>query len=639
MAKSEILKNERTTTPQAELKAVLKGAQLWKKLRGTFRFPVRDVVLWTDNLPVIYWIQTETKRPPAYVGTIKTSILKVIEPHQLRYVPTALNVADDISRGISPEKFNSEHRALTGPPFLLRPKSEWPAQPFVLLGETELFVNQSVERTNEAGEFIDRFSSLDELKRAVAERVAGDVSSRSAKELQQALQICIKATQERHFAEEIKALSTRMKISRSSRLLNLTPFLDSDGVLRVGGRLCNADALSENAKNPIILPTESKLTELLIKHTHESLMHGSTSRTHFDVRACYWILRGKQRVKRVLANCEECRRRKKRPEEALMASLPRARVAAYEPVWQHTGVDAFGPLTVTIGRKTDKRYGLLFVCMTTRGIHIELMDKMDSDSTIMAFRRFFNLRGRAQHIYSDNGSNFIAAERELKEGWGRVKNDESFKDFLAGVEATWHFNPADAPHFGGSWERLVRTVKEPMRAALGNRTVNEEVLRTVLAEVNGLVNGRPLTELGTDQDDPRPLTPNHFIMLRENRNTPPDVLETCVTTLDRRRWKASQQLVDLVWRRFLKEYLPQLMKRPKWMSVHRNLQVGDTVLIADRLAPRGLWLTGQVVEVFPGVDQTVRSVEVAVGNKRYRRPIHHLVILKTVEENQGQIHA
>ena len=176
-----------------------------------------------------------------------------------------------------------------------------------------------------------------------------------------------------------------------------------------------------------------------------------------------------------------------------------------------------------------------------------------------------------------------------------------------GIE--WHFNPPAAPHFGGIWERLVRSSKRAMKAVLQNQTLTDEVLLTVMAEVESLLNSRPLTHISTHLADQEALTPNHFLLGRPNPNLPPDVFVDKDTS-SRKRWRQAQVITDHIWKRWLREYVPSLNERRKWTKESRNLEKDDLVLVVDPQSPRGCWPLGRVVRPIFGNGGAVRAAEV-----------------------------
>jgi hypothetical protein len=225
-------------------------------------------------------------------------------------------------------------------------------------------------------------------------------------------------------------------------------------------------------------------------------------------------------------------------------------------------------------------------------------------------RRFIARRGKPSIIYSDNGTNFVGANRELRESLTEW-NQEKIANMLSQQEIKWVFNPPAAPHMGGVWERFVRSTKKALTVVLQNQVVTDEVLNTAMVEVELLINSRPLVELSSDIDDLEALTPNHFILGRPNLNLPPGVFQDKEMS-SRKRWRQAQVITTHIWRRWIKEYLPSLIKRTKWQQDVRNLNVGDLVLLVNPATARGAWPLGRVTKVFPGADNIVRSAEVLI---------------------------
>ena len=307
------------------------------------------------------------------------------------------------------------------------------------------------------------------------------------------------------------------------------------------------------------------------------------------------------------------------------------RLSIPERPFTFVGLDYFGPLNVTIGRRHEKRWGALFTCLSVRAIHLELVSSLDTDSAILAIRRFAARRGYPRRIVSDNGTNFKGAQRELKEALDTFEQD-NIRDFcsMAGVE--WQFNPPAAPHMGGVWERLVRSVKTALYAILNSQAPREETLRTVFCEVEYIINNRPLTSISMDPNDPQPLTPNHFLLGGPNRLAPAINLKSDEKHL-KKQWRISQALADSFWRRWTREYLPQLNNRVKWTQEtnKEQLQPGDVVVIWDGNLPRATWPKGVVTQLYPGKDGKVRVVEVRTSHGVLKRPVTGLV--KIVKDN------
>jgi len=213
--------------------------------------------------------------------------------------------------------------------------------------------------------------------------------------------------------------------------------------------------------------------------------------------------------------------------------------------------------------------------------------------------------------------------RELLSDW----NQESIQKFLHQKNITWKFNPPAASHMGGAWECTIRSIRKILRALLGQQLVSDEMLQTLVSEVQGILNGRPLTPVSSDPKDLDPLTPNHLLLLRANPNLPPGVFSK-EEMYSKRHWRQVQNMADIFWRRWSKEYLPTLQERVKWTKACCCLATGNLAVIADDNIHRGKWPLGRVTEVFMGKDGNVRSAKVKTAPTILTRPITKLCFLE-----------
>ena len=323
--------------------------------------------------------------------------------------------------------------------------------------------------------------------------------------------------------------------------------------------------------------------------------------------------------------CQACKNKRATPVPPEMAPLPTCRLTPHVRPFTNTGVDYFGPLTVTVGRHHEKRYGVLFTCLSTRAVHLEIATSLSTDAAIMAIRRLCARRGNPAHIYSDNGTNFKGADRELKRAMEDFDQDQ-LKAFASGRSFEWHFNPPLAPHMGGSWERLVKSVKVALQAILHQQAPKDEVLSTVFTEAEAVVNSRPLSHVSGDADDEPSLTPFNFLIGTTSAARPPGVFNEDDLRL-RKQWRVAQRLADHFWKRWMKEYLPTLTRRTKWFKPSRPVQIDDVVIICDDNMPRGSWPRGRVVAVHPGQDGIVRVVDVKTSTGVFRRPVTKLCVI------------
>ena len=330
-------------------------------------------------------------------------------------------------------------------------------------------------------------------------------------------------------------------------------------------------------------------------------------------------------VRSVLNRCITCKKLNAKPMAQQMAPLPKCRLTAYEPPFSFTGMDLFGPIYVKHGRGTAKRWCCLFTCLTTRSVHLEVVNSMDTDEFIMCLRRFINRRGDVKELRCDNGSNFVGSERELKKSlqeWNQGQIERELKQ----RGCKWIFQPPTASSMSGVWERMVRSAKTVLKSILGAQTVTDVVLRTLVTEVERILNGRALTANSDDPNDLEPLTPAHLLMQRKIICLPPGVFEK--TDIYRKKWRQVQFLANLFWERWLKEYIPTLQQRGKWRRVLPNIKPDALVLLVNDNTPRGHWNLGRVLETYPGADGLVRTVKVKTKDAVYVRPIQKLCLLE-----------
>ena len=316
-----------------------------------------------------------------------------------------------------------------------------------------------------------------------------------------------------------------------------------------------------------------------------------------------------------------------------MGDLPEGRLQAESPPFRYVGIDYFGPLFVKQARSTVKRYGVIFTCLTCRAVHLEIAHSLDTNSFLSAFRRFVSRRGTPIKAYSDNGTNLKGGERELRLSIKEL-NQSLIEKQLHQNGIQWHFNPPTASHMGGVWERLIRSTRKLLKSLVNEQLLKDEALLTVMAEVEQIINDRPLTSLSDDPRDPEPLTPSKLLLLRNNSCVPPGLFSN-TDNYTHRWWRQAQYVANVFWRRWLREYIPALQERQKWLRQRCNFKAGDLVLLVTENTPRGKWPLGLVTDVFPGRDGLVRAVTVKVGSTHKTRPITSLCQLEQSRSTQS----
>ncbi|GFW68730.1 integrase catalytic domain-containing protein [Trichonephila clavipes] len=317
----------------------------------------------------------------------------------------------------------------------------------------------------------------------------------SKDEIQNAEYFWLKCVQSEFYSAEILALKQNEQLRSSSEIKSLVPYLDENNLLRLTGRLLEAD-LCFGEKHPVILPRRCKFTELLVIREHERIGHCGVSATLTQLRKKYWIPKGRQLVKTMIRICLVCKKYSAKPANQLSGQLPRDRITQ-SPPFQVVGIDFTGAILVKDNQGTRKSYVSLFTCAVTRAVHLELVSDMSTKCFLLALRRFLARRGNCKVIYSDNARTFKAAERELTY-FANILKDSEFQSFVADKGILWKFIVERAPWWGGFYERLVKTIKDPLRKILGRALLTFEELSTILSEVEVIVNHRPLTYVEND---------------------------------------------------------------------------------------------------------------------------------------------
>ncbi|GFX82772.1 integrase catalytic domain-containing protein [Trichonephila clavipes] len=325
-----------------------------------------------------------------------------------------------------------------------------------------------------------------------------------------------------HRSTEILVLKQK-ELRSSSEIKSLVPYLDENNLLRLTGRLLEAD-LCFGEKHPVILPRRCKFTELLVIREHERIGHCGVSATLTQLRKKYWVPKGRQLEKTMIRICLLCKKYSAKPADQLSGQLPRDRITQ-SPPFQSVGID-----------------------FTDKGIH-------------------------------------------------------------------WKFIVERAPWWGGFYERLVKTIKDPLRKILGRALLTFEELSTILSEVEVIVNHRPLTYVENDPGEPEPLTPAHFLKLGYGDSKYPiHFIELIDATTAKESYKKKERLTELfflkqLWRRWKEQYLLQLKTANhfKTPSVHKNLKLNDVVLVEGNVKSKLLWELGIIKEIFIGRDDNVRS--------------------------------
>ena len=683
--KARVTPKKTISIPRLELAAAAVSVKVADTLTEELEHEKIEQFYWTDSKVTLGFINNESRRFHVFVANRVELIRSYTSPFQWKYVDSSSNPADEGSRGMKAKEFLTNSKWLDGPEFLRKPEEEWPKQEDIKHVDPDLpevkKVNVNVNVAHEKADMVSRlkrFSSWQKAVKAVAlclrykktlrERVAINLKAEEpvnkvhalqdnkasnvavssligVQDLENAEKEIVKIMQKDAFTTELKDLKEiqanaqrkgrefekkkKAMLKRSSPIHNLDPFVDSDQILRVGGRIRRAK-FEDKLKTPVILPRKGHLTKLLIRHVHVKVRHGGRGMTLNELRSQgFWIVGGNSAVRQVIFECVTCRRLRGAVGEQKMADLPKARTEEAPP-FTYTAVDYFGPWYVKQGRSNVKRYAALFTCMASRAVHVEIAHSMETDSFLQALRRFICRRGSVRELRSDRGSNFIGAERELKEALKEMDDDKIKAELLKeGVD--WIRNPASASNFGGVWERQIRSIRNVMNALLLEHcsSLDDESLRTFMCEAEAIINERPLTvETLSDPTSLLPLTPNMLLTGKTKLVLPPPGKFQREDVYCRRRWRRVQHVANEFWHRWRREYMQILQERQKWTRPRRNFIEGDIVMVKDINTPRNAWLLARVISTNKDDQGLVRSVTVQTSSgSKLDRPVNKLVLL------------
>ncbi|XP_070579250.1 uncharacterized protein [Ptychodera flava] len=456
LGKAKVNPTHAVSIPRLELCAAVLATELAQKITSEIGLNIDNVIYHTDSEIVLGYINNSSKRFHVYVANRVEKIHNISSPHQWRHVSTHENPADIASRSIPAPKLNSTIW-LSGPAFLWQrdeqDNHEETEHKYTVSDEDpevrkQLAVlntsTKEVEQDDLGAHRFQRFSSWRSLKRSIAnligkirQRKSPEKTDKKEKEkspeelkiemMAQAETIILRSVQKSVFHKEYEILSAaksagadNSKLQKQNPISRMNPFIDEKGLIRVGGRLRQSD-LDLCGRHPIILPQDNHISRLIIDHVHRQVQHQGRQLTLSNVRANgYWIMGVHDMVRSILHKCAICRRLRAKPLTQLMADLPSDRTEKTPP-FTNVGMDVFGPWTIAsrktrAGTSEAKRLAVIFVCLYTTAVHIEVIDSMDSSSFINALRRFIAIRGNIKKLRCDHAGHQLHRRKERTSG-------------------------------------------------------------------------------------------------------------------------------------------------------------------------------------------------------------------------------
>ncbi|XP_058811185.1 uncharacterized protein LOC131676075 [Topomyia yanbarensis] len=646
-AKSRVAPLKRLTIARLELCAAVLAAHLHDRVKRALDIDVSASIFWSDSAIVLQWLQSSPNTWQTFVGNRVSEVQHFTRGCQWKHVAGIENPADLVSRGMSVDEFLASTLWKEGPHWLLLPDREWTSSNPPSVAEEMLEVRHivaTVQSVPSVNALFLRWSSYTRLLHVTgyclrfllnahakartqpppnAEPVA---KSLSVEILTKAKLTLIRLAQQDAFSPEIKELERGKPISKRSHVRQMSPFLDQEKVMRVGGRLKLAQ-LPYQMKHPALLPSFHPLSRLIAMNYHEKMLHAGGRLLLSAMREEFWPLHGRRLARSTVRKCFRCARLNPVPAHQHIGQLPVHRIIPSRP-FSIVGVDYAGPLYLKPIHKraaSAKAYICLFVCFATKAVHIELVSDLSTQAFLCALRRFIARRGRPAHIHSDNGKNFEGAKNELPELFAMLQNsevNEQIASTCADEGITWHLVPPKAPHFGGLWEAAVKVAKKHLHRQLGPSRLSFEDVSTVLTQIEALMNSRPLLPMSDDPDELAALTPAHFLIGTSMLALPdPDHRNIPVNRLD--HYQKLQLHVQKFWCHWRTEYLQELQKDTVMYQRNDSLLPGRMVIVVDEMQQPIRWPLARILTTSPGPDGMTR----VLNDPIITRPITKICLL------------
>ena len=617
---------------------------------------VSNIICFTDSMITLGRIRKGHSNYKIWVARRLEEIDRLVKQENWRFCPGKLNPSDLASRGCDAKELLESIHWWKGPEFVTTPEKDWPKEDTKSLEENQQKEEQieqkkdqivlaTTQTINPIFELVKRVSNWDKFQRIVCYvRRFGTKTQRknkgniSIQELKETRSLLWKISQENQFQKEKRDLKTCQSVNKDSKLSEMNVFLDENELLRSKTRLILSEELTYDEKNPVILPSGCPIIEKFILNLHVNLGHASANYLLSVMREHFKILKSKREIKRIINTCLTKRCTKAQPLGQQMGPLPTQRMDQLE-CFAHCSTDLFGPMYVKhtckwekcVHPKETKVWGCIFTCLQSRAIHLEIVDNLSAEEFILALRRFISRVGIPKTLFSDNGTNFVAASKELIRmfkaiNWNQVKEECIQK----GID--WTFAVEGAPFTNGISERMIQTVKKHLRIIIGSAGLSRKHLEIILKETELIVNNRPLCVVSPDEDDLNPITPFQLMMGKTANFLPDPNWKKQAENPGNftKMWRLRQKLQNEFWKKWKRDYLMKQDVRTKWKNPTNEDLMGKIVLINDDNLPKNSWKLAKIIETITSKDGLIRTLVVKTPTSILRRPIQKLSLLEGI---------
>ena len=620
---------------------------------------IDEIHYWLDSEISLAWIAKPSTKWKGFVRNRVQDIHDLTSVSDWKHCPGKDNPADFHSRGMKLQDLKTRDSYWKGPSWLIQDKSKWPqrsqeakvADTTIQEIEKELCPQTVLITTGQEEKYpevISRFNDYNKILRVTArilqwKRFASGTKQDihrfiRVEDLSEAENCLFRRIQQIRFPDEFSTLENGRCLSKHSLILSHDPRWDPERRLIIGGDRLSLSSIPLETKSPIILPHKDELVQKLILYVHIKNCHCTQDTTLTLLRQRYQIVHFRNEVRKALKKCLICRHASTKPLEQKMGILPEERVNV-SPAFSEIGLDFTGVVFLKSYNKrtTRKAYICIFTCAHSRMVHFELTNDLSTEEFLSALRRMINRRGWCHTIFSDNQSTFKKANRMIQYSVAKTVenhlNEEFVNKFLVDNGICWKFIAERSPHRGAFYERMNRSLKEPLRKILGHACLNYSEMYSLLTDIEASLNQRPLTYIGSDPMNLNPITPAHlafgrplqpFPVIEENRSKGLSV---------GRRYKHLQMVLSHFWQRWSTEYLPLLSERKCWVTEKTVPKVGDVCLVSEKNTSRPTWPLGRIIEAIKGRDGLVRTFRLRTQDGEITRPIQKLHLIEEDESN------